>query len=126
MTGYIKRLFFLQMRRRRRYRAGNGLYVILDSFPGRHQVDDISSGGLSYYYVDNGLRPKSGRYGLRVLLESHRLMVDLAGKTICDRETGELIFQNKKIKRRSIRFERMNRQQKKELKDLLRITKNAS
>jgi hypothetical protein len=126
MEGYLKRLFFLQMRRRRRYRARKGLYVILDSYPGRHQVDDISSGGLSYHFVDNGLRPKGGSYGLRVTLESHRLAVELAGKTICDRETGELIFQNQKIKRRSIRFERLNRRQKKELKDLIKITKSAA
>lgn len=126
MAGYLKRLLLLQMRWRRRYRASNGLYVILDSYPGRHQVDDISSGGLSYYYADNGLLPKSGRYGLRVMLESHRLAVELAGKTICDRETGELIFQNQKIKRRSIRFERMNPRQKKELQDLIKITRKAT
>ena len=125
MARYLKRLFLLQMRRRRRYRVRNGLYVVLDSYPGRHQVDDISSGGLSFYYVDNGLRPKSGAYGLRVMSEQHRLAVELAGKTISDRETGELIFQNQKIKRRSIRFEHMNRRQKQELKDLIKLSKGA-
>ncbi len=126
MTHYLKRLFLLQMRRRRRYRALGGLYVILDSSPGKHLVDDISSGGLSYYYVDNGLRPKRGSFGLKVLSENHRLAVELAGKMISDRETGELIFQNQRIKRRSIRFERMNSRQKKELKDLIKISRSAA
>ncbi|MGD9009962.1 MAG: hypothetical protein PVG41_18690 [Desulfobacteraceae bacterium] len=125
MTQYLKRLLLLQMRRKRRYRASGGLYVILDSFPGKHVVDDISSGGLAYYYLDNGLRPKRGAYGLKILLESPRLAVELAGKTISDRETGELIFQNQKINRRSIQFERMNRRQKQELKDLIKISRRA-
>jgi hypothetical protein len=126
MTHYLKRLLLLQMRRRRRYRTSGGLYVIFDNFPGKHVVDDISSGGLSYHYVDNGLRPKNGAYGLKVLTESPRLSVELAGKTISDHETGELIFQNKKIKRRSIRFERMNSRQKQELKDLIKISRRAA
>jgi hypothetical protein len=125
MANYLKRLLLLQMRRKRRYRANGGLYVILDSCPGKHIVDDISSGGLSYYYIDNGLRPKSGLFGLKILSETHRLTVDLAGKTISDRETGELIFQNQKIKRRSIQFERMNGRQKKELRDLIKINRSA-
>jgi hypothetical protein len=125
MANYLKRLLLLQMRRQRRFRLSGALYVIVDSYPGKHQVDDISSGGLSYYYVDNGLRPKKGSYGLRVLSERFRLAVELAGKTISDRETGELIFQNQRIKRRSIRFERMNRRQKKELKDLIKISRSA-
>jgi hypothetical protein len=58
-------------------------------------------------------------------LESPRLAVELAGKTISDRETGELIFQNQKINRRSIQFERMNRRQKQELKDLIKISRRA-
>lgn len=126
MANYLRRLLLLQMRRRRRFRPIGALYVIVDSYPGKHQVDDISSGGLSYHYVDNGLRPKKGSYGLRVLSERYRLAVELAGKTISDRETGELIFQNQKIKRRSIRFEHMNRRQKKELKDLIKISRSAA
>jgi hypothetical protein len=125
MTLYLKRLLLLQMRRKRRYRVSGGLYVITDSFPGKHVVDDISLGGLSYYYADNGLRSKSGAYGLKVLLEIPRLAVELAGKTISDRETGELIFQNQKIKRRGIQFERMNGRQKQELKDLIKISRRA-
>lgn len=126
MTNYLKRLFLLQMRRKRRYKTSGGLYVILDNFPGKHVINDISTGGLSYHYVDNGLRPKRGAYGLKVLLENPRLAVELAGKTISDCETGELIFQNQKIKRRSIRFERMNRRQKQELKDLIKVSRRTT
>jgi hypothetical protein len=76
MAHYLKRLLLLRMRRKRRYRVRGGLYVILDGFPGRHVVDDISSGGLSYYYVDNGLHQKRGAYGLKVLLQSPRFAVE--------------------------------------------------
>jgi hypothetical protein len=36
-----------------------------------------------------------------------------------------LIFQNQKIKRRGVRFERMNSRQKQELKDLIKISRSA-
>lgn len=116
----IRRFFSLRIRRRRRHRANNGLFVVLESIPGKHQIDDISSGGLSYYYIDNGIRPKTGSYSLKVIANSNPNSLRLVGKTICDRETGELVSQNQKIKRRSIRFERMNNYQKKMLKDIIK------
>jgi hypothetical protein len=116
----IRRFLTLKIRKRRRRRADNGLFVVLESIPGKHQIDDISSGGLSYYYVDNGVRPKIGSYALKVVVTNNPLSLKLTGKTICDRETGELVSENQKIKRRSIRFERMNTYQKKTLRDILK------
>lgn len=116
----IRRFFSLKIRKRRRHRASNGLYVMLESIPGKHQIDDISSGGLSYYYIDNGIRPKIGSYALKVMANSDSVALRLLGKTICDCETGRLVSQNQRIKRRSVRFERMNSYQKKMLKDIIK------
>jgi hypothetical protein len=120
MSFDIRRLFTFRIRKRRRRRASNGLFVVLESIPGKHQIDDISSGGLSYYYIDNGIRPKIGSYALKVIANSKPISLRLVGKTICDRVTGELVSQSQKIKRRSIRFERMNSQQKKMLRDIIK------
>lgn len=117
----IKRFLSLRLRKRFRRRAKNGLYVVLESGPLRHQIDDISYGGLSYHYIDGGFRPKSGAYSLMVVSTSEAQPLTLTGKTICESETGALVSQNKKIKRRSIRFERLNAQQKKRLKDIIKI-----
>ena len=94
--------------------------MILESAPGRHQIDDISVSGLSYYYIDGGIRPKSGAYGLRVVSSTPSHTLRLTGKTISDRETGELVSQHQKIKRRSVRFQTMNKDQRKTLKRIIK------
>ena len=116
----IKRFLSLRLRKRIRRRAKNGLFVILESAPGKHQIDDISVSGLSYYYVDGGFRPKSGAYGLRLVSNTTSPTLRLTGRTISDRETGELVSQHQKIKRRSVRFQTMNKEQKRSLKSIIK------
>jgi hypothetical protein len=116
----IRRFLSFRLRKRIRRRAENGLCVILESAPGKHQIDDISVSGLSYYYLDGGIRPKSGAYGLKVVSSSPTHSLRLTGKTISDRETGELVSQQQKIKRRSVRFQTMNKDQKKTLKKIIK------
>ena len=116
----FKRVFSLRLRRRIRRRAKDGLFVVFENTPGKHQIDDISSGGLSYHYIDGGMRPKNGAYALRVISGNRDQTVRLTGKIISDRETGELVAHNQKIKRRSVRFEPMNNHQKKVLKDIIK------
>lgn len=116
----IKRFLSLRVRKKIRRRAKNGLFVILESAPGKHQINDISCGGLSYHYIDTGYRSKSGAYKLRVVSGNTPESVRLVGQTICDLETGELVAQNQKIKRRSIQFKRMSNHQKKILKGLIK------
>lgn len=94
--------------------------MILESVPGKHQIDDISYGGLSYYYIDTGYRPVSSAYKLRVVSGNTADSVKLIGKTICDRETGELVAQNQKIKRRSVQFKHLNSRQKKALRGIIK------
>ena len=120
MSEFIKRVFSLRIRRRRRYRAKSGAYVILSAHPGKYQIDDIGFGGLSFHYIDNGYRPKRGSFDLRVTAEDQPSTIQLVGRTVHECETGELIFQKEKIKRRSIRFESLSRKQKKDLKAFIK------
>ncbi len=119
MSSFLKRVFCLKIRRRRRWRAGNGLYVVLNRSASKFQIDDIGMGGLSFHYIETGLQSRNGSYDLKIVSENQPTAVEIEGKTVAENETGELIFQKKRIKRRSIRFERVNRRQRRELKALL-------
>ncbi len=119
MRPMFKRFLFMQFRRRRRWRPGNGLFVVLGVAAGRHQIDDIGMGGLSFHYVDNGLPSKHMAFDLKIVSEIPPTALQMEGKTVSDTETGELIFQRKRIKRRGIRFERISRQQRRQLKTLI-------
>lgn len=120
MERMFKRLMTLKFRKKRRYRVKSGLYAVVENSTGKNQIDDIGMGGLSYYYIDSGIRPKKHAYDLTVLPENQQPPVQFSCKTVSDRETGELIFQNQRIKRRSVRFERLNIEQKQKLKHLIR------
>ncbi len=120
MSAMLKRVFSLKIRRRRRYRVRTGAYVIISAGIGKYQIDDISSRGLSFHYIDNGWRTKSGSYDLKVVAENQPFSIHLVGRTVDESETGELIFQKEKIRRRSVRFESMNRKQKKDLRTFIK------
>ena len=68
MNVIIPRLLGFRFRKRRRYRAKKGLYAVLENYSGKNPVGDISMGGLSFYYTDNGTpwsRKKGGYLVLR-------------------------------------------------------------
>lgn len=115
MNQLIKRVFSLKIRRRRRYKLRNGAYVVLSNSPGRYEIEEIGYGGLSFHYIDNGRKTNNGSQNIKIVSENHPYTVHLAGRIVSENETGELIFEKKKIKRRSIRFDKMNNQTKVEL-----------
>jgi c-di-GMP-binding flagellar brake protein YcgR len=119
MNDLLKRFIGLKIRKRRRYRPVHVLYAIVENSGVKNQVDDISLGGLSFYFIDNGFRPKKNSYTIKLYGRNSPEYVEVACKTISESETGELVFQNKKIKRRSVKFERLNSQQKEKLKRLI-------
>ena len=121
MNEFVKRVFSMKIRRRRRFRLKGGAYVVLNASPGRYQIDDIGYGGLSFHYIDNGYRSSGRSLPLRIMAENQT--VRLNGRTVDENETGELIFHNEKIRRRSIRFETMDRRQKKDLKAFIKNNK---
>ena len=120
MIERIGRFLTLRFRKRRRYRARNGLYAISENHVDGNQIGDIGMGGLSFYYIDTGSRPRKDEYGLTLLSENKKQKVHLSCKTVCDLEAGQMVSHNRCIKRRCVSFQRLNRQQKQKLKEIIR------
>lgn len=120
MVPFLKRLLSLKVRKQRRYRLMDGVFVIYEQSPAKNQVDSISLGGLSFYYVDTGMRIDKGSYELSVLTNNHLHVGKVPFKAVSDVETGELIFRGKKIKRQGVRFEHLSSPQKNQLKEIIR------
>lgn len=119
MSSFLRRLLSFEIRIRRRWRANEGVYAIVGG-SSKYQIDDIGLGGLSFHYTDIGSPPKKGAYGLSIHLAKPPITVKLKGRTVSDEEIGELVFLNRKIKRRSVRFEPLNREQKRALRALIK------
>jgi hypothetical protein len=120
MNSVLRRLLTLKFRKQRRYRAKEGVYVAYEMSLSKNQVDNISMGGLCFYYVDDGTRIDKGSYQLAVFAKKRLYWGDIPFTTVSDLETGELIFKGKKIKRQSVRFEHLSQSQKNHLREILR------
>jgi hypothetical protein len=112
----IKRLLKLQIRKQKRRNAKEGVYVVYGQSISKRQINDISMGGLSFYYEDRGRTIDRGFRELSLVNHQKVCLQDIAFKTVSDVEAGEVLFRNKRIKRQSVRFERLTRGQKKQLK----------
>ena len=124
MDRLLKRLLLLEVRKRRRWRSQGGIYAVVSGY-GRHEVDNIGFGGLSLHYTEGGLPKGKGAFGMSIRSNNKSsAAVKLKGRTVSDEEVGELVFQNKKIKRCSVRFEPLNSDQKKALKKIIKTYRN--
>ena len=120
MIERIGRFLAFKFRKRRRYRAKSGLYAVFENNVVGNQIGDIGMGGLSYYYIDNGSKPKKDEYGLTLISGNRQKKVHVSCKTVCDLEAGQMVSQNRCIKRRCVSFQRLNRQQKQKLRNIIR------
>lgn len=120
MIERLTRLLALRFRKRRRFRAKNGFFAVFENHSAGNQIGDIGMGGLSYYYIDSGLRPKKDEYGLTLISGNKQQKIHLSGKTVCDFEAGQMVSQNRSIKRRCVSFQRLNRKQKQQLKNIIK------
>jgi hypothetical protein len=120
MIERVGRFLALRFRKRRRYRAKNGLCAVSENHIVGNQIGDIGMGGLSFYYIDNGSRPKKDEYGITLVSGNKQRKVHLSCKTVCDLEAGQMVSQNRCIKRRCVSFQRLNRQQKQKLKNIIK------
>jgi hypothetical protein len=116
----IKRLLKLQIRKQKRRNAKEGVYVVYGQSISKRQINDISMGGLSFYYEDRGRTIDRGFRELSLVDRQRVCLQDIAFKTVSDVETGEVLFRNMRIKRQSVRFERLTRRQKRQLKTFIR------
>ena len=117
---FIRRMLTFNIRKKRRLKAMNGLFVALRNSLTQNQVGDINMRGLSFYYVDQGIKPGKGSYELTFLANNNLLMGKVPYKTVSDIETAELMFQNKKIRRQSVRFGRLSFSQKYKLRYIIK------
>lgn len=115
----LLRLITLRVRKNRRYKARDGVYVVYDQSMSKNQVDNISMGGLSFYYVDNGIKIDKGSYELSLINRNRICLGKIPFKTVSDTETGEILFRNKKVKRQGVRFDNLSGSQKNQLKAII-------
>ncbi len=124
MEELFKRLLTLRVRKKRRFKVKKGLSVVLSGAThiGRNRINDIGMGGLSFYYTDEGgsVSNNSKPQNLSVIPDGQPAIVHIPCRTVCDDETGELIFPNQRVKRRSVKFGRMSDYQKKQMKGLIK------
>ncbi len=116
----LKRLLAFKVRRYRRYRPRNNLFVILEHSRAKIPVGDISMGGLSFYYLDKGAKIGKGTYELKLATSQGPPLAEITFTTVSDNEAGRLIFQKQKIKRHSVRFKNLTKDQKERLKSIIR------
>lgn len=116
----IKRMLTFKIRKKRRRKARDGLYVVAGNSLIPNQVFDINMRGLSFYYVDQGAKPKKTSNELALLKYNDLLVGKIPYIRISDVESAEIMFQNKKIKRQSVRFGRLTFSQKSKLREAIR------
>lgn len=119
MVPDIKRILTLRFRKQRRYKVRDGIYVAYEQSLFKNQIDSISLGGLSFYYVDDGTKIEKGSYQLALFSKNRLFVGNVPFKTVSDVETGELIFRSKKIKRQSVHFMHLSPAQKNRLKEII-------
>ncbi len=122
MKNMITRLLTLRLRKRRRFRVKDGIYVVQGRYlsSGKNQINDISMGGLSFYYIESANRISRDQQSVTLLTDTPNSAMQMPCKVVCDDSTGELIFSNQSVKRRCVKFGRLNAEQKKQLKELIK------
>lgn len=116
---FIKRLLTLRIRKRRRFAAREGVYVVMENSFLKNQVDNISMGGLAFNYEDNGYKLGKGSYELKVIADRGVVLDRVPFKRVCDFPVGEVLYPYRKIKRFSVQFDGLTSAQKTQLKYFL-------
>ena len=120
MREMLMRLIQFKFRKRRRHKARTGLFVTFDNTLSRNQIGDIHLGGLSYYYEDNGFTMGMRAHALRIVTADDPTGINhIPFKIVSDRETGSLLFKNRRINRQGIQFSGLTLVQKRKLRDII-------
>lgn len=113
---FLKRLLTFRFRKRSRFNARDGVFVIMENSVKMNQVQNISMGGLAFDYEDNGYMVGKGSYQLKVLADKKIKLEQIPFKTVSDFPVGEVLYPYRKIKRQSVQFEGLNSSQKAQLR----------
>ena len=119
MKQLIKRILLLSLRKKKRYKANSDVYVKLQNALKKNQIDEISLGGLSFYYTDNGYPVGRSSRHLSLFAGCCDLVDRIPFKIVSDTNAGESMHVKCRIKRMSIKFNGLNLQQKQLLKSLI-------
>ena len=120
MREMLMRLIQFKFRKRRRHKARTGLFVTFDNTLSRNQIGDIHLGGLSYYYEDHGFTMGMRAHALRIVTADDPTGINhIPFKIVSDRETGSLLFKNRRINRQGIQFSGLTLVQKRKLRDII-------
>jgi len=113
---FIKRLLMFRFRKRPRFNARDGVFVIMENSVKKNQVHNISMGGLAVDYEDTGFLLGKGSYVLKVLSDQNRTLDRIPFKIVSDFQVGEVLYPYRKVKRLTVQFDGMTNAQKAQLK----------
>jgi len=113
---FIKRLLMFRFRKRPRFNARDGVFVIMENSVKKNQVHNISMGGLAVDYEDTGFLLGKGSYELKVLSDQNRTLDRIPFKIVSDFQVGEVLYPYRKVKRLTVQFDGMTNAQKAQLK----------
>lgn len=117
---FLKRLFTLKFRKRPRFNARDGVFVIMENSSRVNQVQNISMGGLAFDYEDTGYLLGKGSYELKVMSDRNLKLDRIHFKKVSDFPVGEVLYPYRKIKRQSVQFEGLTRSQKEQLRHFIK------
>ena len=113
---FLKRLLTFRFRKRPRFNARDGVFVVMENSVKMNQVQNISMGGLAFDYEDNGYLVGKGSYQLKVLTDKKIKLEQIPFKTVSDFPVGEVLYPYRKIKRQTVQFAGLNSSQKAQLR----------
>jgi len=113
---FIKRLLMFRFRKRARFSARDGVFVIMENSFKKNQLHNISMGGLAVDYEDTGYLLGKGSYELKVLNDQNRALDRIPFKIVSDYQVGEVLYPYRKVKRLTVQFDGLTNAQKAQLK----------
>jgi hypothetical protein len=119
MLEFFKRLLTFKIRKRRRFAAKDGVYVVIENSFLKNPVSNISMGGLAFNYEDQGYKLGKGSYELKIITDKNIVLDRVPCKRVSDFPVGEVLYPYRKIKRFSVQFEGLTSAQKTQLRYFL-------
>lgn len=117
---FLKRLLKFKFRKRPRFNARDGVFVIMENSARMNQVQNISMGGLAFDYEDTGYLIGKGSYELKVMSDRNIKLDRIPFKTVSDFPVGEVLYPYRKIKRQTVQFAGLTNSQKTQLRHFIK------
>ncbi len=108
------------LRKNKRFKANDDVFVKLERSFQKNQIDDISLKGLSFYYVANGHAVGKGSRFLELQIGEGQMVEAIRFEMVSDTNIGETMLPKNKIRRLSLHFQRLTFRQKRQLKHLIK------